>query len=280
MSRFYYAIFNIVALSVVIYIGIDVFYRVVSSQLKSVDTKQIIMQQVPDAGDYNKLSLGGLMDITDRNIFGSIVDVPKKEKPEEIETLEPTSLKLALIGTVTGNKQNAFAVIEETDKRKQGLYKMGDSINHAIVKMILREKVVLRVGDKDEILTMKEPTSSKSAKRHPIQLAPGKGQKITIKRSDLQMSLKDINKLLAQVRIRPHFKDGEPDGLAITRIKADSIFAKFGLKNGDIVKAINNNPIHSPDEVISLYEKLKSGTRVSLQINRKGILKTINYEFR
>lgn len=280
MSRFYYAIFNIVALSVVIYIGIDVFYRVVSSQLKLVDTKQIIMQQVPDAGDYNKLSLGGLKYITDRNIFGSIVDVPKKEKPEEIETLEPTSLKLALIGTVTGNKQNAFAVIEETDKRKQGLYKIGDSINHAIVKTILREKVVLRVGDKDEILTMKEPTSSKPAKRHPIQLPPGKGQKITIKRSDLQMSLKDINKLLAQVRIRPHFKDGEPDGLAITRIKADSIFAKFGLRNGDIVQAINNNPIHSPDEVISLYEKLKSGTRVSLQINRKGILKTINYEFR
>ncbi|MCJ7775808.1 MAG: PDZ domain-containing protein, partial [Desulfobulbaceae bacterium] len=186
----------------------------------------------------------------------------------------------ALLGTVTGNEQNAFAVIEETDKRKQGLYKIGDSVQNATVKTILREKVVLRVGTKDEILTMEESAASRREKvRGPSKTAEG-GNTITVSRKDIQSSLKDINKLMSEVRIRPHFKDGESDGLSVSRIKGGSVFSKLGLRNGDIVQKINGEPINSPDEVLALYEKLKSGSRVSLEVTRKGEPKTMDYRFR
>jgi len=280
MTKLFYTILNIVALSLVVYIGVDTFYRVVSSELKGVNTKEIVMEPLPNAEESKRSPLSSFQVITERNLFGSLDKASKDVNEEEIEALEPTSLKIALLGTVTGDEQNAFAVIEETDKRKQGLYKIGDSVQNATVKTILREKVVLRVGTKDEILTMEESAASRREKvRGPSKTAE-RGNTITVSRKDIQSSLKDINKLMSEVRIRPHFKDGESDGLSVSRIKGGSVFSKLGLRNGDIVQKINGEPINSPDEVLALYEKLKSGSRVSLEVTRKGEPKTMNYRFR
>jgi general secretion pathway protein C len=280
MTRLYYTIFNLVALSVIIYTGVDIFYRIICSQLRKVDTKEIVMEQTPDFERRKRAFLSDFRAITDRNIFGSLEKNGEEVKAEELEALEPTSLKVALLGTVTGNERNAFAVIEETDKRKQGLYKVGDSIKNALVKRILREKVVLSVGGRDEILTMEEIVSSRSEGRRMFSKPVGTDSTITVNLEDLQSSLSDINKLLTQARVRPHFKDGEPDGLLINRIKGGSIFARLGLKYGDIAQGINGRPIKGPDDILTFYEQLKSGSQVSLQITRRGKQKTLNYSFR
>lgn len=280
MTKLFYTILNIVAVSLVVYIGVDTFYRVVSSELKEVNTKEIVMEQLPNAEESKRSPLSSFQVITGRNLFGSLDKASEDVNEEEIEELELTSLKIALLGTVTGSEQNAFAVIEETDKRKQGLYKIGDSVQNATVKKILREKVVLRVGTKDEILTMEESAASRRDKRRRPSKSTERGTTITVSRKDIQNSLKDINNLMSQVRIRPHFKDGKSDGLSVSRIKGGSIFSKLGLRNGDIVQKINGEPINSPDEVLMLYEKLKSGSRVSLEVTRKGKPKTMNYRFR
>ncbi len=256
MTKLFYTILNIVALSLVVYIGVDTFYRVVSSELKGVNTKEIVMEQLPNAEESKRALLSSFKVITERNLFGSLDKASEDVNKEEIEELEVTSLKIALLGTVTGNEQNAFAVIEETDKRKQGLYKIGDSVQNATVKKILREKVVLRVGTKDEILTMEESAASRRDKGRGPSKSTARGSTITVNRKDIQSSLKDINKLMSEVRIRPHFKDGQSDGLSVSRIKGGSVFSKLGLRNGDIVQKINGEPINSPDEVLALYEKL------------------------
>jgi general secretion pathway protein C len=281
MTKLYYTILDLVAISLVVYIGVDVFYRIVSSELKEISTKEVVVEQVPNVEVKKKIPLSDFSLITERNLFGSLEKASEGVKEEEVEDLEPTSLRIALLGTVTGDEQNAFAVIEEKDKGKQGLYRVGDSIQNATVKMILREKVVLRVGEKDEILTMEESAASRREKgQGPSQPSKKEGSTITVNRKELSDSLKDINKVLSQVRIRPHFKDGKSDGLSVSRIKAGSVFSKLGLRNGDIVQKINDKPINSPDDVLALYEKLKSGSQVSVEVTRKGQPKTMNYRFR
>ena len=289
MVKFYSTIFNLVALFVAIYIGVDLFYRVVEAQLRVVDTEQIVIEQAPRVNNNRRTPLKDFRVVMDRNIFGSKEKAAGGIKPTDIETLEPTSLKVALLGTVTGSQQNAVAVIEETDKRKQGLYRVGDSVQDAVVKMILRGKVVLRVGDKDEILTMEESSSrrasleeeaSSSRRGRRSSRASGRSASITVRRSDVQDALKNINTLLSQVRIRPHFKDGKADGLALSNIKGNSIFAKLGLRDGDVVRGVNDRPIRSPDDIVSFYNKLTSASRISLQINRRGQDSTINYRIR
>ena len=209
----------------------------------------------------------------------SVGEMPKVKR--EIEQLESTSLKVSLLGTVTGDDKNAYAVIEEISNRKQGLYRVGDSVQDAIVKMIFREKVVLRVGGKDQVLKMETPPSTSVRKDRP---APRYGASarstITVKRADLKRAFEDVNKMLTQIRVQPHTKDGKPDGLAVTQIEPDSIFTRLGLVNGDVVQRVNNRRIIKPDDVMLLYNRLKSGSRASISISRNGEMKTINYRFK
>lgn len=281
MARVYFIIFNLAALFVAVYTSVDIFYRVVLSELDyPADTGNVIINQDSGTGVHSKSFLRDFQVITDRNLFGSLNIASKNTQPEDIEKLEPTSLKIKLLGTVTGDPENSFSVIEETDKKKQGLYRVGDSVQDAVVKMILRGKIVLRVSNHDEILIMEEPVSSITAGRDGIS-SGGKGQDsiITVSQAELQDSLKNINRLMMQVRIRPHFKEGKANGLAVSRIKADSIFARLGLRNGDVIQGINGKPITSPDDVLSLYNSLKSGSSISLQMDRKGETKILEYKF-
>ncbi len=280
MLKLYHTLFNLIALTVIIYAGVDIFYRVVRSQFRQMNTQKIYTQRAPEVKQKKNPPLRAYQVINSRNLFGSVDKAVVTTKPEAIETLEPTSLKIALLGTVAGSEQNAVAVIEEKKLRKQGLYRVGDSVQGAMVKMILRGKVILRVGDKDEILTMDENDSSKSGNGKGRSGASGEQTTIRVRRADIERSMKNINTLLSQVRIRPHFKNGEADGLSISRIRPNSIFTKLGLRNGDVVQAIDETPIQSPDDILSLYEKIKSGSNISIQITRRGRQKTINYEMR
>lgn len=287
MPRRYHTIFNLLALSIIIYIGVDFFYTLVGASLRQRDTKTSVARHIPDEKGQPKLPFDHYQSIMGRNLFGSTDAIAQENKEEDIEALEPTTLKVALLGTVSGSSRNTYAVIEETNKRKQGLFKVGDSIQDAVIKSIQRGVVVLKVGDKIEKLTMDEaaarstgPGKGRVSSRPRSPREEGPGRTVTVRRSDIEASLKDINQLLTQARVRPHFKDGKPDGLAINRIKKGSFFSKLGLRDGDIVQAIDNTSIRSPDDILTLYKKMKSGSGVGIRINRKGQQQTINYRFR
>lgn len=65
-----------------------------------------------------------------------------------------TSLNLKLWGTITGHNIDAYAIIEDTTTRRQRPYKAGDGIRNATVAMILRDKVVLKVGQDFQTLDL------------------------------------------------------------------------------------------------------------------------------
>ena len=83
---------------------------------------------------------------------------------------------------------------------------------------------------------------------------------------------------MKQIRIRPHFKDGNPDGLTISGIRSKSIFSEMGLRNGDVIIGVDGNNIESVDDALKLYENLQSATGVQVQVRRRGQLRTIDYK--
>jgi general secretion pathway protein C len=80
------------------------------------------------------------------------------------------------------------------------------------------------------------------------------------------------------VRIRPHFKDGQPDGLTISGVRRGSIFSEMGLRNGDVIVGIDGKKIESVDDALSLYQNLQSASNVQVQIRRRGRLQNIDYQ--
>ena len=288
MPKLAFTLVNLAALTLISFFSVDIFYRVITERLEQGDKQKIITEQVTEIKKQTRPVLSHYQVISDRALFGVLEKTDVEGKKEDIEALEPTSLNLALLGTVEGDENTGWAVIIDKSNRKQDIYRTGDSVQEAVIKKIVRNRVVLRVGERDEVLTIEEGAGRADTlglSRPALAVAaPGIGSQartVTLRRSDIDESLQDINKILSQARIRPHFNShSQPDGLIITGIRGDSIFRRMGLRNGDIIRGVDGRPITNPDDIISMYSDLTSASDLALQILRRGREETINYSFR
>ncbi|KPK33892.1 MAG: hypothetical protein AMK70_08950 [Nitrospira bacterium SG8_35_1] len=309
MPRQIHILFNLLALFVITYIVVDTFYRVVGIQLHRMGGEKVVILQDIETGAAKSLTKPEFAMIVERNIFGATEKAeppPVEETVEPIETLEETTLQLSLLGTIAGDDESARAIILDQRKRNQDIYRVGDSVQGAEIRKILRGKVILRHEDRDEILTMVEgddkPRPSAKAGRRDRRFdratdrtrampEPGDSieeqeegsaeieeQVIPIAQDVLQSSMNNLNELLTQVRIRPYFRQGKPEGLIVSQIQANSIFAKLGLMNGDIIASVNGKQMSTPEEAFQLYNSLNSGAQVSIEITRRGQKKMLTYE--
>ncbi|PID73596.1 MAG: hypothetical protein CSB33_02995 [Desulfobacterales bacterium] len=248
----------------------------------------------PDAGKKQVNPLSAYDAIARRNLFHTpdpareTAPAAKPEPKPDITKLEHTRMRLKLWGTVSGDKAPAYAVIEDEKKRKQTLYREGDTIQTAMVKRISREQVILTVGGKDEILAMekKQAGASRIGQVRPSSPFPPGEKKtlrtagkraIRLKRDTIDEAMSDVNSLMQQAKIRPHFTNGEADGLTLSRVRRDSIFTKLGLRSGDIITGVDGEDIRSVDDALKFYNNLKSAASLSLQIKRRGREEIIEY---
>jgi len=273
----YYTILNILLITFAVYFAVKVFYKIITAQLDDSHFSIAAGKQVSSREVESHQPLSYYNTIIQRNLFNTKTGIEQKSKLDDIETLKPTELKLKLLGTVTGDASKAYAVIEETKEKKQDLYRVGDTIQDATIKRILRKKVVLNVNGKDEILELEDGQPGK--KRVVSSKRPGgaHSENVTLKHSQIEDAFKDVNNLMKQARVRPYFENGKPAGISLTGIKPDSIFNKMGLKSGDIIRGVDGKEIESVDDVLGFYNDLKSASNVQLQIKRRGRDKTIDY---
>ncbi len=269
------------AVSVIIFLAVDFFYTTLEERLWTGYKAKAETPVSPESSSPRTPKPAEYKVIMERNVFGASEE-EVEEKEEEPEPLEPTKLNVALLGTVVGDPERSVAVIRDGAKKSQDFYRVGDAIQGAVVKRIRRGEVILRAGEKDEILKMEDVTSPRTktgsgtaAAPHP----PGAETTITVSREEVRQRLQNINELFTQARIRPYFVDGKPDGLAITNVKDDSIFSRMGLRNGDVVKGMNGRPIKAPNDALALFRKLRSGDSFSLELSRRGAPETISYRF-
>jgi general secretion pathway protein C len=289
MPRQLYIAFNLFVIAAVTFIGVDIFYNILRVRLYDFEADSVLTVRSPRRNAGQGQTVRSYQAIVDRNLFGATGQPDKEAGQEQIGDLEPTTLQVRLLGTIAGDEQSTRAIIEDQQKREQNLYRVGDAIQNAVVNRILRGKVVLRVDGRDQILTMDEKKKAAGQESRqqgrPVRRASSTGRTssrstVTLNRQEITASLDNISDILTQVRVEPYMKNGKPAGLLVNDIVPDSIFERMGLLDGDIVQAVNNRRIKTPDDVVSFYQGLKSASRLSLLVTRDGRRKVLNYNIK
>lgn len=288
--KYYYSIINILLITFVIFFGVETLYEVFTARLDYYPTPLESDTSESMKTDTPIHPLRFYSNIADRNLFHTKAKskpepVVQKAPEKEEEPLQPTELNLKLFGTVTGNGSSAYAIILDPKERQQDLYAEGDAVQIATIKKIMREKVILTVNGKDEILQIEDDQKQSNAPRshasNPFNPGGGATKKdIVIARAEIQNALKNVNNIMRQARIRPHFKNGKPDGLTITRIRGNSIFRRLGLRSGDVIVGVDGKKIETVDDALRFYNQLKNSSQASLEIKRRGRTQELNYRIR
>ena len=284
---------NLILIALIAYVGVGLFYQVTGIQAYAYrEPAPEAAAPAPQAA-LKDHPMAYYRPVLERDLFNTKSSAPTQPQTSalDLDAMEETKLTLKLWGTVSGDPQTAYAVIEDTQKREQNLYRIGDAVQDATLKAILREKVILSVNGKDEILAMEEPQEgtgriASSAARaggrasFSPQAAINRTQRISLNRSMIDQAMQDVSKLMTEIVIRPHLEDGQPAGLSLNNIKPNSIFRRMGLRNGDVLVGVDGQAISSVDDALRLYENLKSSDGVKVQIKRRGQERTIDYNIR
>lgn len=286
-----FIIINTVLITLLSYIFVDMVYNIADAKLDTfIESINIPEPSVKKSGNASLLknkntthSISYYQPIVKRDLFKTEDKPDTKEKKIDDESLEPTELDLKLWGTVTGNTQNPFAVIEETKgprgRTPQMLYSEGDQVQGATIVQILDEKIILELEGENEVLEIEEFKSKTRRSRYNRYSSRNRSNlppilsKRTIKRNEIENAMSNLNTLMKQVRFYPH-----AEGIKVSRIQRNSIFRRFGLRNGDIITGIDGRKINSIDDAMGFYNQLVSSSALSLELKRRGRNRVIDFK--
>ena len=91
----------------------------------------------------------------------------------------------------------------------------------------------------------------------------------------------DPEKLSSDVRFSAHKgSDGKTDGFRMSNIRRRSLFKKLGIKNGDIVHAVNGQPLVDANQAVDAYGSLQGVSNFTFEVTRRGERQLFEYEVR
>lgn len=90
-----------------------------------------------------------------------------------------------------------------------------------------------------------------------------------LSRAELQRRDGNLD-FLSIARIVPAFENGAVYGFKLLAIQPDSLSARVGLCNGDVLVALAGFPLTSPENALQAYARAKSAREVKLKVRRQG----------
>jgi general secretion pathway protein C len=101
-----------------------------------------------------------------------------------------------------------------------------------------------------------------------------------VDRRELAGATDGMSGLMTQLRAVAEVRDGRPAGFRLFQIRDDSLFARLGLRDGDVVRRVNGAEIGEPAALLGFLQRLRTEPRVALDIVRGDAPRTLVYDLR
>ena len=225
------------------------------------------------------------------NRLSRVFDVPLPQAPEAAAatpaapptpdwqaTPAKSSVHAALIGTaVTVPSRYSLCQLTNLDTNESFVYGIGDKFMGTRIYEIEKDRVLIDNDGKNEYIDtgvasfqnlgvtpipQAQPTSSDVRQLSDNQYV--------VSKTTINENLSDLSKLATQARIVPSFKNGVANGFKLFSIVPDSLYAKIGVQNGDVIRRINGYEMNSPDKALEIYSKLRDANRIEIELERRG----------
>jgi len=229
-------------------------------------------------------------EIVSRNIF--LPDGTSGRGSTTDAVLARTKLQLRLLGTIAGDPEIARAVIEDTTSKVQDIYKVGDSVQGAEVERIQRNRVILLVDGKREVLELyltaagPAPNTSSSAPGPAIDIDLSKAVSVIsptqfeINKKALLAQIGGVEAVVKAARLTPHIVDGKAVGLRISGLDNISMARFVGIQNDDVIQVVNGQMLTSQQKAYQVMRKARTQGKLNVQLLRSGEEKRLTFGFK
>jgi general secretion pathway protein C len=262
---------------------------------------------IPDQAPPRKTSVNSMRSsidrsqysvITNRNLFSSTGEMPpaitmtRTEEKKENDPV-PSQLPITVIGTlVHSNPAKSIAAMEIKSKNKTGSYMVGADVEGlAKIERVERNIVYIRNASNGmlEYLEMNKNANKvgfgeakAEAPKGPKEVVNAGNNTFAISRANLLKYTNDLSSVLMQARAVPNRdpNTGEINGFRILDMQPGSIYEQLGLQRMDVIRGVNGEPVDSIQKAMEMYNTLKNGAQVKMQIERGGKVDTFTYDIK
>lgn len=259
-------------------------WQLIPEPESAVSSSQTTVQTTAVSRPANtKTKLNQLLNL---NLFGDASAKPQVAVQRDVTDAPETKLNLILAGVVASSTPSAGAAVIEY-RNNQNTYGIGDKIegtqvtldkiyaDRVIIKnRVSRETLMLEGIDFDEANKLREQNQAINGNN---QQTAGRGQTPPVGPSQNDdTDLARIKKRLTEepasfsdfIRLTPYLQNGIPVGYRVSPGKDPSLFKQVGLKEGDIVTALNGYTLSDTSQALEAVGLLNSATSLNIEVLR------------
>jgi general secretion pathway protein C len=198
--------------------------------------------------------------LTANHLFGAAPPPP----PVDDANAPATNMPLVLTGIIAAGNPKAGLAIIGTSASNAKIYPVGDRVpGNARVHAVYADRVLLERNGTIEALLLPHKFSAGTA---PPSAAVGPSPL-----DRMQRALSNEPGLISDVlRPQPVFADGKLHGYRVYPGRDARAFAALGLRNGDLVLAINGTALDDPARGNDIFSSLSNSDQARVTVMRNG----------
>jgi len=172
---------------------------------------------------------------------------------------------------------HAFILVEENGKTE--LLSIGDQYKRYTLVDILPSKAIFEKDGQRYALAFKEDETPGGVEAPPSPATSVVSQNgfTSIKRTEVRYYTQHFDAIWQNIKIQEVYTNKKLTGFEVKWIKKDSIFAKMGLQEHDVITGINGKPVTSAAEVLKLYNNMGQIDNLTLDIQRNHTERQLDY---
>ena len=197
-----------------------------------------------------------------------------------------SDLPVTLVGTMVARPAGYSVAFIVEEGQEAGSYGIDDALLDATVIAIAQHEVtVRRKNGREEILRMEEGEQRKPARTasnsedSDDEVTKLGDNRYAVSRDLIDKYINDIESISRMGRALLHRgTDGEYDGYRLSAIRRNTLADKLGIRNGDVIHAVNGKDLNSVQSAMEAYQTMASEGNFSFEVTRRGQRTTLDYE--
>jgi general secretion pathway protein C len=203
--------------------------------------------------------------VVSAHLFGIATADPTAQDPGKAPL---SSANLVLAGTIaTQNPKRGIAIISDGGPSK--VYSVGDNVNGAALYSVYLDHVILDRGGTLETLLLPRVLTGMRGPVRKIGPDPRTAAAVDNIRRMVQQDPGILDQVMRTVASYDNAA-GKLRGFRAYPGRNRAIFSKLGLKPGDLVTAINGQPLDDPQHSQEVFNTIQSSNTVTVTIERGG----------
>lgn len=210
------------------------------------------------------------------HLFGEVGVQPRAAAVEE--QAQDTTLNLQLLGVISASDPAQARAFIMADGRQQqfAIDEQLPGAGKVVLSKVLVDRAIIDNNGRYETLWLYDPNAAQlaqpaatnspaAASTVDMRANAGVTQLAQTYRNQLY---KNPNSLADIIQVAPASENGKLIGYRINPGRDPAQFAKFGLKAGDVVTAVNDVKLDDPQRALELYNVLRTQTEAKIAVRR------------